>query len=333
MKRGSLFVVVTTAALVLVTTTTTTTRFGVSAFLTPTRQNPVTSTRSPLPRAPTLLQAQVPIVEDWEILRNGALRGQVKNHPTIPNGDVITTSPLADPASSKANGIVVTKSGSQYRLGKGKQQTESSTSKSSPISNARKQSAPPKPAAPSPVKTSKAPPTPSTTTPKIKEKSIQEKLREAKKEFGLNGKTIDNGAYLLVGSPLRSTSFRSKIYYGYRSNAEGLPVGPRLTVKTSKDAQALARENENYNKITRGIFFGQFVKKLQYLPQASSDGEFKGSSALVLESGDLNLRALMDSRKNRGLSGKALRQAAVAIAQCIQAVHSSGLVWTDLKAE
>ena len=297
-----------------------------SAFLTPKGVSSVVSHKSPA----TFLQAQVPIVEQWEILRNGALRGMVKNHPTIPNGDVITTSPLADPSASRNNGVVVTKSGSQYRLGTGK----GGASKVQASFNNRAKTPAPAPVVKAPAPTpAPARQTVVKTASQPKEKSLQEQLREAKKDYGLNGKTVDDGNYLLVGNPLRSTSFRSKIYYGYRSDANGLPTGPRLTVKTSTAADALARENENYNRITRGIFFGQFVKKLQYLPVASSSGEFKGSSALVLESGDLNLRALMDTRKNRGLSGKALRQAAVAIAQCIQAVHSSGLVWTDLKAE
>jgi len=45
------------------------------------------------------------------------------------------------------------------------------------------------------------------------------------------------------------------------------------------------------------------------------------------------LRALLNERGDVGLEGRALRDAAAAAGLCIQAMHSSGLVWTDLKAE
>ena len=37
--------------------------------------------------------------------------------------------------------------------------------------------------------------------------------------------------------------------------------------------------------------------------------------------------------EGRGLRGKAMSNAAVSAAQCIQSMHSSKLVWTDLKCE
>ena len=39
------------------------------------------------------------------------------NHPTIPDGDAIVTSPLTDPAKASEKNIVTTLSGSKYRLG------------------------------------------------------------------------------------------------------------------------------------------------------------------------------------------------------------------------
>ena len=271
------------------------------------------------------LSAGIPTVQDWKVLKNGAVQGQVKNHPTIPNGDIITTSPLtADPDSLRDNSIVVTKSGSKYRLGK------SMTVAAPPKKNGAK--APPTRngvAAPKVTKTTTKPVI--TTMPE----TTAEKMNKAKKEYNLNGKTIGNGKYLLVGNLIRSTSMRSQIYYAYKADALGLPTGPRLTVKISTNLESLERENANYNKVTKNALFpGQFVKKLEFLPEAQgSRGITSKACALVLESGERNLRGLLDARQNQGLSGKAMRQAAVAMAQCIQSMHASGLVWTDLKAE
>jgi serine/threonine protein kinase len=289
-------------------------------------------------------QQNIPLVSEWKVLRNGALQGLVKNHPTISNGDVITTSPLVD-RSPKNNQVVVTKTGSKYRLGKGV---------AVPVAKANGASAP-KPAVAAKKKAVAQPASPKSTaaaaaaatvkkTAATKEqqqqqqpKSLKERLQQAKTEYGLNGKTIGDGKYLLVGQLIRSTSMRSQIYYAYKADKDGLPTGPRLTVKISTNLESLERENRNYDIVTRGLFSsGKFVRKLEFLPEANGSprGTFgKSPCALVLESGERNLRALCDARKNQGFEGKAMRQAAVALAQCLQAMHSSGLVWTDLKAE
>jgi serine/threonine protein kinase len=176
-------------------------------------------------------------------------------------------------------------------------------------------------------------PTPAPATPP-KEKDVEELLKKVKAEYNLNGKTIGDGKYVLVGKQIRSSSTRSQIYYAYKSDSDGLPTGPRLTVKISPTVERLERESRNYDSITFGLFSGEFVKKLEFLPQAKGDKSFsRTASALVLQSGERNLRTLFDARGKKGLEGTAMRQAAVAIAQCIQAIHSSGLVWTDLKAE
>jgi serine/threonine protein kinase len=119
----------------------------------------------------------------------------------------------------------------------------------------------------------------------------------------------------------------------YKADDDGLPTGSRLTVKVSDTYDRLERENNNYEKVTSGLFRGQFVNKVEFFPQANGSVGSKNACALVLESGERNLRDLCNARQNVGLKGTAMRQAAVAIAQCIQAVDSSGLVWTNLKAE
>lgn len=56
-------------------------------------------------------------LEEWQILDNGSVVGSVRSHPTLNDGDIITTSPLANPTSAKRAGMVTTLSGSMYKLG------------------------------------------------------------------------------------------------------------------------------------------------------------------------------------------------------------------------
>jgi len=83
--------------------------------------------------------------------------------------------------------------------------------------------------------------------------------------------------------------------------------------------------------VTSGLFRGQFVEKYDYFPIAGPD--FKLQGALVIESGAMDLKEMLAKGGEVGLEGRGMRDAAVSAAQCIQAMHSSGLVWTDLKAE
>jgi serine/threonine protein kinase len=264
------------------------------------------------------LAAQIPVISEWEVKKNGSITGVVRNHPTIPNGDVITTSPLAaDVSKLQDNQLVSTKSGSQYRLGK------SANGVAAPTSAAQSAAA---------TKNLVAQPTSAGTKPAPR---VTEPSATKKEQYNLNGKSIGNGRYLLVGQKLKSTSMRSEIYYAYRASNDGSPTGPRVTVKVSTNLEGLERENEIYNKVNGGLFYrDNFVRKIDYLPDAQGNRGFgKNCGALVLESGERTLRALCDARRNQGLSGKAMRQAAVALVQCIQAMQSYGLVWTDLKAE
>ncbi len=264
---------------------------------------------SPARYQSVLQAAPVPLINEWQVRSNGALVGTVKNHPSIPNGDTITTSPLAEDISNlRENQLVATKSGSKYRLGK-----------AAAINGVNASAATPKKQAVV------------TTTQQKQPSSIVTKQGE----YNLNGKSIGDGKYLLSGQKLKSTSIRSEIYYAYRADKNGNPSGPRVTVKLSTNLESLSRENDIYNKVTGGLFYrDNFVRKVDFLADAqASRGFAKGCGALVLESGERTLRALCDARKNQGLEGKAMRQAAVALVQCILAMQSYGMVWTDLKAE
>lgn len=265
----------------------------------------------------SLAAAPVPLINEWEVKRNGAVTGVVRNHPTIPNGDVITTSPLADDYlnSLRDNQLVETRSGSKYRLGRAANPAAAAV-----VNNNNGIKAPLPMAQAAQQQQQQAPPTLSAAD---------------KQKYNLNGKTIGDGKYLLSGQKLKSTSMRSEIYYAYRADRNGLPTGPRVTVKISDKTESLERENDTYNKVAGGLFYrDNFVRKLDYLPDAQGNRGFaKNCGALVLESGERTLRALCDARQNQGLEGKAMRQAAVALAQCIQAMQSYGMVWTDIKAE
>jgi serine/threonine protein kinase len=238
---------------------------------------------------------RLPILDQWKVLTNGRVVGTVKNHPSIPDGDIITTSPIMRPDLAARRKVVATISGSKYLLGE---------------PGVRKDT-------------------------KNKTISIQELQKKSRVAFDLSKDVVgdDTRQYLLAGKPSKSTSGKSSIYKAFKSDEDGLPQGDPLTVKMSNNWEALEREADNYAKITKaGFFRGQFVALLDFLPTASIiSPKFKSQSALVMERGVVDLKRYI--AMNGKLEGKELRDAAAAVVQCIQAVHGSGLVWTDLKTE
>jgi serine/threonine protein kinase len=136
---------------------------------------------------------------------------------------------------------------------------------------------------------------------------------------------------------MRSTSGKSQIWSAYKSNDGETPTGNRLTIKVSPYEEAMIRENKNYNRIARGLLGKKpmFIAKLDFYKELSDSGSgFDGFSALVLEAGSRDLKSLLaQHRPGQGFSGRAMRDLAAAAGQCIEAVHSSGMIWTDLKTE
>jgi serine/threonine protein kinase len=243
----------------------------------------------------------VPVLDDWKILKSGRVQGTIKNHPSIPDGDVITTSPISRPDKAAPKKVVETSSGSKYQLGQPKTARAAANGKTAEV-------------------------------------SIIELQRRARVEYDLTGEFVGDDAkqYLLCGKPTQSTSGKSKIYKAFLSDADGLPTGESLTVKLSTNWEAIEREAGNYDKITKsGFTRGQFVKLIEFFPEAStqkaSQKKFKDLSALVMERGAMDLKKFL--QMNGALEGKDLRDAASAATQCLQAVHQSGLVWTDMKTE
>ena len=243
----------------------------------------------------TALSMNIPMLENWKILGNGRMVGSVRNHPSIPDGQIITTSPLAKPEMAGPRKTVSTNSGSKYRLGSPEMQS----------------------------------------TGADKQVSLQTLQRKARLEKNLNGEVIGDDArqYLLSGKPTKSTSRKSLIFKAFKADQDGLPTGDPVTVKVSKNWEAIEREAANYNRITKsGVTRGQFVTLIDFMPTASViTKRYASESALVMERGAVDLKKYIAI--NGPLTGKELRDAASAAAQCLQAVHNSGLVWTDMKTE
>jgi hypothetical protein len=56
-------------------------------------------------------------LDEWQLLDNGSVVGSVRGHPTLNDGDIITTSPIANPRNARNTGTVTTLTGSKYQLG------------------------------------------------------------------------------------------------------------------------------------------------------------------------------------------------------------------------
>lgn len=213
-------------------------------------------------------KTRMPVINDWKIAPNGSILGFVKNHPTIPNGDFITTSPIAQTEDLDGETVAVTSSGSKYLLGKAstadmEEELETFIAKNGSGSQEEQ-----------------------------REEIPLEILRSmALEDYNLSGKSIGGGKWLLSGEPFRSTSGKSQIWNAYESDPRGFPVhGPyredekNIKVKVTKNKQALKRENDNYNRVTNIFIPGScFVKKIDFYPNIDGGG-LEGHSALVMVS-------------------------------------------------
>jgi serine/threonine protein kinase len=265
---------------------TTCNSFFVKAFLTDKGRH---TTHTRLWNAP-------PRLNGWKVLSSGSVVGTVTGHPSINDGDVITTSPIQYPDAAMRDALVGTASGSTYQL-------------LEPMSE---------------------------NAPTRYDESLlmgSSAFREAVDKFRLNMRTVGiNQHYYLAGQPSSSTSGKSNIWEAYRADKDGVPTEPPLCVKISPNIEAVSREFENYQRLSfPGIAPGRFVECIEYLPVAGYEKTFRDQCALVLEMGARDLKSFLDSRGR--LQGKELRDACVSAAQCVQAVHSAGLVWTDIKTE
>ena len=259
--------------------------FSANRGLLPTRNTAVTVT----------MMAGTPVISEWKLLKNGSIVGTVKNHPIIDDGDIITTSRIANPTTLKNNAMVVTESGSKYKLGS-----------PATVLNGKK------------------------VTPEKRELGLIQALRKASTKFSLTGQEV-GGTYMLSGKGRRSTSGKSVIWTAYKKDDKGFPKGDALTVKLSSNVESIEREADNYRKVTSGRKTGLFVKYYDYVVPAGTSAPFNTQCALVMERGEEDLKAFI--ARNGPLEGKQLREAAITAIRCLQAVHAANLVWTDLKTE
>lgn len=318
-----------------------------NGFYNPTSTSQSSPSLSRTPPYPSALPlAKIPEVTNWKISQRGEIYGIIKNHPVLDDGDVITTSKLVSTDLCNEGSIVSTQSGSKYKLQKPSSQQlkifeqkrlqedrqkpkvvlseKQQTKKASfgLFNNANK----------SVVKKQET-----TAKPKA-EKKVPVAIAAAVAKAGtyrgivLSGITIGDGKYVLAKKSFRSTSGKSTIYTAFLVGKDG-PTGSRLAVKLSANKEALKREYNNYLRIQRGLFFGKFVTCNDFYPVVKGNKQFDKQSALVIDGGVKNLKQFLDQRWGKGLSGRAMRDVASIAGQCIQAIHSSSLVWTDLKTE
>ena len=302
-----------------------------------------------------MTETSVPVLDRWKVLPSGSLVGTVKDHPYIDDGDVITTSPVTDPSAAREQGIVETASGSQYRLLTPLRPPPSLASSAAvaamedPRSGlsayeaamAASGALPPTPSSSEssqaegsqPVQSTEEDSTSTPTPTKIRAGPL---WKEAVTKYRLTQLAIGlKEEYLLAGKAERSTSGKSNIWEAYKADEQtGLPVEGELPVciKVSTNVEAVTREHDNYRKLSfLGIERGRFVRCYEFLPVAGYDKRFREQCALVLEKGARDLKSHLTSKGR--LEGKELRDACIAAAQCVQALHSAGLVWTDVKTE
>jgi hypothetical protein len=277
-------------------------------------------------RTATSLRMSIPQLDQWRVLPNGSVVGTVEKHPSITDGDVITTSPLVDVSLASRQSTVTTATGSRYKLLEPSSLQEFDRSKVA---------ADPKSPTGNNNESSRSQPT-SSSAGGSKGSRMSEEWKEATLQYKLSRETIGlDGEYLLAGKPVRSTSGKSKIWEAYRSDPfnDGLPTNePPVCIKISTNLEAVTREYENYRKINfLGFARGRFVKCYEFFPVAGYEKKLSNQCALVLEMGARDLKSYLNACGK--LQGKELRDASASAAQCVQALHSAGLVWTDLKTE
>ena len=62
-------------------------------------------------------QLPVTVIEEWQIQENGCVVGKVRGSPDLLDGEIISTSPLANPGGAAPSTFVRSQSGSEYLLG------------------------------------------------------------------------------------------------------------------------------------------------------------------------------------------------------------------------
>jgi len=204
----------------------------------------------------TNTKASVPILNEWIAIKGAnegevQISGKVTSHPVIPDGDAIVTSPVKDPQNTMEGKIITTLSGSKYRLG---------DPMSMPSSD-----------------------TPSQKIGSSKRRKPLTRVRSSVSLPDLSGNTIGNGKFLLAGDAVSSVNGRSYIQTAYKASPLSKPIGHPLIVKFSSNVDAMKREYMNYEKVSRSLKRGSFIRRVDFL--ANAGDEMPNMSALVMQRG------------------------------------------------
>jgi Protein kinase domain len=313
---------------------------------------PVNSLRPPAPSTPEK-KFQYPVIQNWRINEvTGEVTGIVRNHPQISDGTRIVTSSLSNTRMARANAVVVTKSGSRYQLATPEKKLDTKRpplpkAKPNPISSKSPQSL----GAPvdsrvsatdneDDVKQPKRPPFNlfSGISNHVTSIKKEEDREIAAPQVSLTGEAVGNGKYLLAGRPKRKPSGRSEIVMAYLADENRNPVGDPLAIKFSTNTEKLRSEYSNYLKVQqRGLLFNAgdqqspFVRWLDFMDRAEGSIKYAQHSAMVMELGVEDLR---EYRSRKGsMNEDEIKSALHTAARCIDTLHRSKLIWTDLKAE
>jgi len=317
----------------------------------PSKSTPPSPKKSSPPTpAPSPFKASgYPIIYNWSLNTNtGEVTGIVRNHPEISDGTRIVTSALANPRLAATNAVVVTKSGSKYQL-------------ETPLKGASNGYKAPSQSPPSKAPSIGIPENASfnffsgisgnnsenkrSISTSVKQPTRAQQMQEKfELELPLTGESIGSGSgsgtrYFLAGKSKRKPSGRSEIVMAYKANANLEPAGDPVALKLSTHKDKLDREYSNYQKIQKigmlglGDNGGQaFVRCYDFLPVLEGSFKYAQHSALVLErGGSYDLREYRS--KCGSMDGETMKRALLTAARCVESLHKSRLIYTDLKAE
>ncbi len=244
----------------------------------------------------------VPTLKSWTLNPDNSVTGTVTGHPSIPDGEVITTSVLIEVPEGRVR-KVATVTGSVYRL-------------SEPAAAAKEKE-----------KEKGAPKL------EIKGTLTTQTVGSDKRRYAVvKGTTRTSPS----GKSRLSTAYR----LDREGNADAGPYLIKASENVealTREAKNYGRVNGIMPKLGRLAILSPstpFVRMIDHVKKASGDGGYsqkEEESVIALElapGGDLK-----SFIKKRPLSGAMLRDALASIVLCVKSVHDAGLVWTDLKVE
>ena len=170
---------------------------------------------------------------------------------------------------------------------------------------------------------------PETATRKLKEKPAGVTQAIANGEIpsatSFPGDGVVGNKFVLGNDP-KTSSGKSAIY-----TAKPIDGEYEVIVKLSSNTEALQREKENYERIVGNAEDeGLFVQVHDYLDQADPNNDaMKEQAALIMEKGEQDLQTYIQT--HGPLKGEQLQDAMRSVSKCVEAVHASKMVWTEIK--